>query len=356
MSLTEVRKKIDAIDSELIELLNRRAELVHEVGEIKQRTGEAIFAPERERALLKSLEEKNVRLGGRLPFPAVRAIYREIMSASYALENGLTIAYLGPAGTYSHEAARNRFGSSVEYAACTTIPDVFRAVASGKANFGVVPIENSTEGAVALTLDEFMHSDLKVNSQVLLRINHHLLSKGPREAIRKVYSHPQSLGQCRQWLRQHLPDAELVEASSNTRAAQLAAAEEGAAAIAGQMAAELYDLNILESGIQDFANNTTRFFVIGESACPPTGEDCTSVMFGVRNESGALFTALEPLNRLGISMNKIESRPSRKKAWEYLFFVDLEGHASDPALAQALSELEQAATRVKLLGSYPRVS
>lgn len=356
MPLTEVRQKIDTIDSQLIELLNRRADLVHQVGEIKQRTGDAIFAPDREQSLLKSLEAKSTAIGGRLPAKAIRAIYREIMSASYALENGLTIAYLGPAGTYTHEAARNRFGSSVSYSACNSIGDVFRAVAGGAANFGVVPIENSTEGAVATTLDEFMSSDLKVNSQILLRINHHLLSRSPREAIRKVYSHPQSLGQCRQWLRQHLPQAELIEASSNTRAAQLAAEQEGAAAIAGQMAAELYQLNILESSIQDLANNTTRFFVIGETACPPTGEDCTSVMFGVRNESGALFKALEPLNRLGISMNKIESRPSRKKAWEYLFFVDLDGHANDPALAQALKELEQLATRVKLLGSYPKVS
>jgi len=358
MTLPEVRKKIDAVDAKLLELLNERADLVHEVGEIKRQTGGAIFAPDREEALLRSLEERNASLGGRLPSNAIRAIYREIMSASYALEKGLRIAYLGPAGTYTHEAARLKFGASVEYDSQTSIGGVFDAVARGKADFGVVPIENSTEGAVTHTLDEFMDSELKICAQVLLRINQNLISRVPPHetaAIRRIYSHPQSLGQCRQWLRSHFPTAELVEAPSNTRAVQLASENPGSAAIAGRMAAELYEMPILESSIQDCANNTTRFLVIGPDSCPPTGNDKTSLMFAVRDESGALVAALQPFERLGISMSKIESRPSKKKAWEYFFFVDVEGHAEEPRLAQALAELEKCAMRVKILGSYPKI-
>ncbi len=355
MSLNEVRKKIDTVDAQLLELLNQRADLVHEVGEIKRQNGGAIFAPDREEALLSSLTARNAERGGRLPASAIRAIYREIISASYALEKGLAIAYLGPAGTYTHEAARLKFGASVGYESQGSISGVFDAVARGKADFGVVPIENSTEGVVTHTLDEFMDSELKICAQVLLKIEHNLIGRGPREEIRRIYSHPQSLGQCRQWLRSHFPSVELVEAASNTRAVQQAVEDPGSAAIAGRMAAELYGMTILEASIQDCANNTTRFLVIGPQSCPPTGRDKTSLMFAVRDESGALVAALQPFNRLGISMSKIESRPSKKKAWEYFFFVDLEGHAEEPRLAEALAELEKCAMRVKILGSYPAV-
>ncbi len=354
MPLTEVRKKIDAVDARLLELLNERAELVHQVGEIKRQNGGSIFAPDREELLLRALAKKNEEIGGRLPTKAIRAIYREIMSASYALEKGLTIAYFGPAGTYTHEAARMKFGASVEYDPQASIAEVFRAVSKGKCDFGVVPIENSTEGSVTTTLDEFMETDLKICAQLLLKIEHNLLARCPREQIRKIYSHPQSLGQCRQWLRSHFPNVEIVEAASNSRAAQLAAEEPGAAAIAGRIAAELYELNILESSIQDSADNTTRFLVIGPNDCPPTGNDKTSIMFIVQDKSGALFSALEPFNRLGISMSKIESRPSKRKAWEYIFFVDVEGHASEPKLAEALREMQDRCVRVKILGSYPK--
>ena len=353
MSLTPIRKKIDALDEQLLELLNQRADLVHEIGEIKRQNGGAVFAPDREEVLLRTLVEKNANLGKRLPSTAVRAIYREIMSASYALEKGLTIAYFGPAGTYTHEAARSKFGASVEYAAQASITDVFATVAKASADFGVVPIENSSEGAVTHTLDEFMDSELKICAQILLRVEQNLLAKCPREAIKKIYSHPQSLGQCRQWLRSNFPTAEIIAASSNTRAAQHAAEEPGAAAIAGKLAAELYGLNILESAIQDSAFNTTRFLVIGPHSCPPTGKDKTSLMFGVQDKSGALFAALEPFERLGISMSKIESRPSKRKAWEYFFFVDIEGHAHAPLVIKALGELEKRCTLVKILGSYP---
>lgn len=355
MPLTEIRKKIDAVDAKLLELLNQRADLVHEVGEIKRENGGPIFAPDREERLLRSLAERNAEIGGRLPSKAIRAIYREIMSASYALEKGLKIAYLGPAGTYTHEAARQKFGASVDYEPQGNITEVFDAVARGKVDFGVVPIENSTEGTVTYTLDEFVTSELKICAQWLLRIEQNLIAKGSREEIVKIYSHPQSLAQCRQWLRNHFPKAELVESASNTRAAQRAAEEPGTAAIAGRMAAELYDLPILEAGIQDCANNTTRFLVIGPESCPPTGHDKTSLLFGVQNEAGSLFAALEPLQRLGISMSKIESRPSKRKAWEYLFFVDVQGHATDTKLQEALAELQKSSTSFKILGSYPEV-
>ncbi len=354
MQLSDIRKRIDAVDARLLALLNERADLVHEVGEVKRRDGSSIFAPEREEKLLRSLDERNAALGGRLPSTAVRAIYREIMSASYALEKGLTIAYFGPPGTYTHEAARNKFGASVEYQPHASIADVFDAVARHRADFGVVPIENSTEGSVSHTLDKWLDSDLQICAQVLLKIDHNLLSNSPREAIRTIYSHPQSLGQCRNWLRQHFPDATLVEAASNTRAAQLAASEEGSAAIAGKAAGELYQLKVIESGIQDLANNTTRFLVIGHYHCPPSGNDKTSLMFSVHDQSGALFSALEPFKELGVSISKIESRPSKRKAWEYIFFVDLEGHASDPVLAEALGRVAQRTLFMKNLGSYPK--
>ncbi len=356
MPLHEIRQRIDAVDARLLELLNERADLVHEVGEIKRREGSSIFAPDREELLLRSLAERNDQLGGRLPTPSIRAIYREIMSASYALEKGLTIAYFGPEGTYTHEAARLKFGASVDYLPCPSIGDVFDAVARHRADFGVVPIENSTEGSVNHTLDEWLDSPLAICAQVLLKIEHNLLSTSPREAIGKIYSHPQSLGQCRRWLRQHFPEAELIEAASNTRAAQLAVAEPGAAAIAGRMAAELYDLPILERSIQDCANNTTRFLVIGHYECPPTGNDKTSLMFSVHDQSGALFAALEPFKELGVSISKIESRPSKRKAWEYFFFVDLEGHSSDPVLTQALERVAARTIFLKNLGSYPKTA
>lgn len=356
MPLTHIRKKIDALDEQLLKLLNQRADLVHEVGEIKRQNGGSVFAPDREEVLLRSLAEKNANLKGRLPATAIRAIYREIMSASYALEKGLSIAYFGPAGTYTHEAARSKFGASVEYDPQSNISEVFATVARGSADYGVVPIENSSEGAVTHTLDEFMDSELKICAQILLRVEQNLLAKCPREEIKKIYSHPQSLGQCRQWLRSNFPTAEIISASSNTRAAQHAAEEPGTAAIAGKLAAELYGLNILESAIQDSAFNTTRFLVIGPQSCPPTGNDKTSLMFAVQDKSGALFSALEPFDRLGISMSKIESRPSKRKAWEYFFFVDIEGHAEDPLIIEALDELGKRCSLVKILGSYPKTA
>ena len=351
MTLSDIRKKIDSIDLKLLKFLNERADLVHEIGLVKRKEGVGIYAPEREEALLKSLVKQNK---GRLPEKSIRAIYREIMSASLALEKHLAIAYLGPEATWSHQAARTKFGASVDYTAQSSIAEVFNVVARGKADYGVVPIENSTEGAVNYTLDVFMDSELKICAQFLLKIENSLIAKIPRDKIRKVYSHPQVFGQCRQWLRHNLSHVELVEVSSTTRAAGLASEDPHGAAIAGQMAAEVYGLNILEAGIQDSANNATRFLVVGQHSCPPTGDDKTSLMFCVRDKPGALFEAIAPFKKLRINMSKIESRPSKRKAWEYFFFVDVDGHAEDEKVIEALEELHKHCTFVKILGSYPK--
>ena len=321
---------------------------------IKKAEGAEIYAPEREESLLRSLAARNTEQNGRLPESAIRAIYREIMSASLALEKELTIAYFGPPSTNTHQAARSKFGASVQYVPEVSIADVFDVVARGKADYGVVPIENSTEGAVNHTLDVFMDSELRICAQILLRIENHLCAKVPREQIKKLYSHPQVFGQCRNWLRHNLPHIDLVEVSSTPRAAELASGDPAAGAIVGRMAAETYGLNILDLSIQDIPNNTTRFLVIGRTASPPTSDDRTSLMFCVQDKPGALFHALEPFNRLKISMSKIESRPSKRKQWEYFFFVDVDGHASEPKLREALTELEKHCTFVKTLGTYPK--
>jgi len=356
MKLPEIRQKIDAIDEQLLKLLSERSDLVHEVGLVKRAEGTEIYAPEREETVLRALAEKNRKLKGRLPEKSIRAIYREIMSASLALEKDLTIAYFGPEATNTHQAARSKFGASVHYTPQVSIADVFDVVARGNADYGVVPIENSTEGAVNHTLDVFMDSELRICAQILMKIENHLVAKIPREKIKRIYSHPQVFGQCRNWLRLHLPNVELVEVSSTARAAELAAAEDDAAAIAGPMAAELHGLRMLASSIQDLATNTTRFLVIGRTASPPTGDDRTSLMFCVHDKPGALFHALEPFNRLKISMSKIESRPSKRKAWEYFFFVDIDGHASETKVQEALEELAKHCTFVKILGTYPKTS
>jgi chorismate mutase/prephenate dehydratase len=352
MNLDEIRRKIDKIDAELIDLLSKRADLVHEVGRLKKRDGLEIYAPEREDALLKRLSELNK---GRLPDRSIRAIYREIMSAALALEDDLKIAYLGPEGTWTHQAAIKKFGHSVNYTPLANFADVFDHVARRKADYGVVPIENSTEGAVSHTLDLFVDSPLHICAQILLRIENGLISTIPREEIRTLYSHPQVFGQCRNWLLRHFPKADLIDVSSTTRAAELAVkhAKDGAAALGGPLAAELHGLNMLEESIQDSATNTTRFLVIGERLCPPTGNDRTSMLFVVRDRPGSLVKALQSFDRFQINMSKIESRPSRQLDWEYVFYVDLAGHCEDRELAEAIEELRNHCSLVKLLGSYP---
>ncbi len=350
MPLSELRQKIDTIDDKLLALLNERADLVHEVGEIKKKDGLEIYAPEREEQLLQALIAKSK---GRLPSKSIRAIYREIMSAALALEQDLGIAYLGPEGTWTHQAAISKFGASVRYVPQPNFGDVFDQVARRIADYGVVPIENSTEGAVNHTLDLFADSPLKICAQVLLRIDNALMANGPRDQIQRLYSHPQVFGQCRNWLHTHFPHAEKIEVSSTTRAAQIASKETNAAALGGKLAAELYGLNVLEKSVQDSATNTTRFLVLGHKTCPQTGNDRTSIMFSVRHQPGSLYHALMPFSRFNINLSKIESRPSKRKDWEYFFFVDVKGHCEDEELAKTLSELEEHCSFLKILGSYP---
>ncbi len=352
MNLDDIRNQIDRIDIDLLTLLSRRAELVHQVGLIKKRDGLQIYAPEREEALLRKLVDMNQ---GRMPERSIRAIYREIMSTALALEDDLKIAYLGPEGTWTHQAAIKKFGHSVAYAAQPNFADVFDQVARRRADYGVVPIENSTEGAVSHTLDLFVDSPLHICAQILLRIENGLMAAIPREQIQTLYSHPQVFGQCRSWILKNFPTAELVEVSSTTKAAQLARnhAADGAAALGGMLAAELYGLTMLEESIQDRATNTTRFLVIGEKTCPSTGNDRTSILFAIHDRPGSLVNALRAFDQFEINLSKIESRPSKRKDWEYIFYVDLAGHCADPKVANALVELGKHCSFVKLLGSYP---
>lgn len=355
MPLNNVRDRIDAIDTQIIDLLAQRVEAVHEVGEIKKKEGLQIYAPEREDALLQSLAAKNQ---GRMPDDALRAIYREIMSMALHLEDELKIAYLGPEGTWTHQAAIKKFGQSVDYLPHANFAEVFEAVTRRHASYGVVPIENSTEGAVSHTLDLFVESPLRICAQILLRIENSLMAAIPREQIKTIYSHPQVFGQCRNYLLQNFPEADLVEVSSTTRAAQLAKqnAADGAAAMGGGLAAQLHGLEMLDEAVQDRATNTTRFLVIGEKTCPPTGNDRTSILFSVHDRPGSLVQALQCFDQKAINMSKIESRPSKQKDWEYIFYVDFAGHCEDPEIKTALSSLEQHCSILKILGSYPDTS
>lgn len=352
MNLDDIRRQIDTLDHDLLDLLNRRAELVHQVGIVKKRDGLQIYAPEREDALLRRLIEMNQ---GRLPEKSVRAIFREIMSAALALEDDLKIAYLGPQGTWTHQAAIKKFGHSVNYSPQPNFSDVFDQVTRRVADYGVVPIENSTEGAVSHTLDLFVDSPLHICAQILLRIENNLMAVIPRDQIKTLYSHPQVFGQCRGWIHKNFPEAELVEVSSTTKAAQIAhdQADQGAAALGGALAAEMYGLTVLEEHIQDRATNTTRFLVIGEKTCPPTGKDRTSILFAIHDRPGSLVKALQAFDHFHINMSKIESRPSKRRDWEYIFYVDLSGHCDDTEVSEALRVLSDHCSFVKLLGSYP---
>jgi chorismate mutase/prephenate dehydratase len=350
MNIPEHRKAIDKLDAHLVKLLNERTKHVLAIGEIKLKAGEEIYAPHRERAVLDRICLLN---HGPVTDESLRAIYREVMSSALSLEKSLTIAYLGPEATFTHQAAIRRFGSSLRYSSQKTITDVFTEVSKNRADYGVVPVENSTEGVVTHTLDMFVDSDLKIVAQIVLPVQHCLLSKYKRSQIKKLFGHPQSLGQCRGWVQTNLPRVEIIETSSNARSAELAAKERNTAAIAGVLASEKYKVPVLEYDIQDNAANATRFLVLGRQCSPPTGNDRTSVMFSIIDRVGALYRALAPFRRFRINMTKIESRPSKRKAWEYFFFVDCDGHTDDPKVAKALSMLGEHCSYVKVLGSYP---
>lgn len=350
VNIPEHRKAIDHLDAQIVQLLNERTKHVLAIGEIKLKAGEEIYAPHRERAVLQRVCKSNA---GPMTDDSLRAIYREIMSSALSLEKSLTIAYLGPEATFTHQAAIRRFGSSLHYAPLKTISDVFAEVSKNRADYGVVPVENSTEGVVTHTLDMFVDSDLKIVAQIILPVQQCLLSNSPRAQIKKLYSHPQSLAQCRGWIQNNLPHAEIVETSSNARSAELAAKEKNTAAIAGILAAEKYKLSVLEQDIQDNAANATRFLVLGRQCSPPTGDDRTSLMVSITDKVGALHHALAAFRRSRINLTKIESRPSKRKAWEYFFFIDCDGHQQDRKVAKAIELLGNECSFVKVLGSYP---
>src|SRR6266850_2758537 len=326
MNIPEHRKSIDRLDAKIVKLLNERTWHVLEIGAIKLKAGEEIYAPHRELAVLQRLGRLNP---GPITNESLRAIYREIMSSALSLQKTMRITYLGPEATFTHQAAIRRFGSSLRYQPQKTITDVFNEVSKNRADYGVVPIENSTEGVVTHTLDMFVDSDLKIVSQIVLPIQQCLLSRWRRDQIKKFYVHPQTHAQCRGWVQTHLPRVEIIETSSNARSAEFAAKEKEAAAIAGILAAEKYKLRVLEYDIQDNAANATRFLVLGRQCSPPTGKDRTSIMFSIVDRVGALHRALAPFRRFRINMTKIESRPSKRKAWEYFFFVDCDGHMTE---------------------------
>lgn len=350
MSLQQHRKKIDALDAKIVSLLNERANVSLAIGKEKIRDNKGIYSPGREKQVLDRVKALSK---GTLSSAAIQAIYREIMSASLALEKPLTIAALGQSGAYTFEAAQRIFGQQVSYQSCKAIPEVFQSVESGDANYGVVPVENSTEGAVTWTIDLLVDSDLKICRQELMEISHNLLSKVSKDKIKKVYSNWQVFEQCRYWLARNLPHATQVVVASTTEAAQIAAKEKNAAAIASVKAGENNKLNTLASGIHDLAHNTTRFLVIGPESAAPTGHDRTSIMFSIKDKAGALYKMLEPFYKAHINLTKIESRPSKKKAWDYYFFVDFEGHVQDARVKKALAQLEDMCKYLKILGSYP---
>lgn len=353
--LAAIRARIDALDERLVELLNARAELAREVGKAKAVTGGAIFVPHREQEVFKRLASLNK---GPLPDAALRGIWREVMSASFALERPLTICHFGQTGAFTHLAARLKFGGSVEYAPADGIATVFAEVEKGRADYGVVPIENSTDGSITDTMDAFLGTTVRIVSELHLRVRHHLISGAARPAIRRIYSRSTVFGQCRGWLAANLPGAELVEVVSTTKAVERAAAEvgDGAAAIGSDEAAKSFGLPILASDLQDNPNNMTRFVVVArpQHAAQPSGDDKTSIMFAVSDRPGALYDSLTPFHRAGINLCKIESRPSRRRAWEYLFYIDMLGHQRDPAIAEAIAELARGTVVCEVLGSYPR--
>ncbi len=350
MSLDKLRKKIDSLDRKLIDLLNQRAAATKDIGKIKIRSGKSIYAPEREMQVLNRISSLNK---GPLKKSALEAIYREVMSASLALEKPLKIAYLGPLASFTNLAAIKKFGSQVSYLACNSITDVFLEVEKGSADYGVVPIENSIEGAVSHTLDVFVDSDLKICAQVVLEVTHNLLANCPKNKIKVVYSIPVAFGQCRHWLAKNLPNAQLVDVSSTTRGAEMARKEKNSAAIASLLASKVYGLKVLSGGIQDSPHNITRFLVIGKNVAPRTGKDKTSLFFSTKDRVGALYEMLLPFRKYGVNLTKIESRPSKRKAWEYYFFVDILGHQEDALIKKALKELEGKCSYLKILGSYP---
>ena len=351
MDLGDWRSRINDLDNQILLLLNQRAEAARQIGDLKRRQDAPHYVPEREAEILQRLTTGNP---GPLPADSVRAIWAEILSGCRRLESALTVSHLGPPATFTHQAALNRFGSAVHYRAARTIVEVFDDVERGRADYGVVPVENTTEGAVNVTLDRLIESNAVICGEMTLEVAQHLLSHARElREVKKVISHPQALAQCRAWLTAHLPDVPTEEISSTAAAAEMAATDPTVAAIASSLAARLYAVPILSERIEDNQHNSTRFLVIGLRPTGPSGRDKTSFLFAMRNEAGALYRILEPCARLGINLTKIESRPARWRPWEYLMFVDIEGHGGEAPVATALREIGERTVFLKVLGSYP---
>lgn len=353
-SLAELREKIDTIDSELLRLINARAECALEVAKIKIAQGEqgSFYRPDRESLVLRRIKELNP---GPLPdYTAVR-FFRELMSSCLALEKPMNVAFLGPEGTFTQQAVVKHFGNAVNTIPSATIDEIFTSVEGGACQFGVVPVENSTEGVISHTLDRLLNSHLKICGEVEIRVHQNLMGCAANlEDITEVFSHQQSLAQCRKWLEKNLPQAKLTAVSSNAEAAKLAVGNPNVAAIAGRVAAEIYELDILAKNIEDEPNNTTRFIIIGQQISSPTGRDKTSLVVSTGNKPGALHKVLEPFAQMEVDMLNIESRPSRQGIWDYVFFIDIDGHCEDDKVANALALLKKQVTMLKLLGSYPK--
>ncbi len=351
MPLSGLRKNIDALDAKIVGLLNERALISKRIGAEKLKNNQQVYAPDREKQVLTRIKSLNP---GAVPNEALQAVYREIMSCSLSVEKPLKIAVLGTMGAYTYTAARKIFGAQMNYVSCHKIPEVFSVVEQQECDYGVVPIENSTEGAVTPTFDMLVESDLKICRQSLLEISHNLLShtKDLRK-IKKVYSNSQVFDQCRNWLATNLPWAEDIIVASTTEAAEIASKNSKVAALASKEAAEVFRVPIVRKAVHDIAHNTTRFLVIGQTDAAPTGKDRTSILFSIKDKVGALYGMLAPFSRAKINLTKIESRPSKKKAWDYYFFVDFEGHRTDPRVEKALAQLEDMCKYLKVLGSYP---
>ena len=347
------RDSIDRIDDEIIRLLNERSAHVIAIGKLKKEkdANANLHTQGRETAIIERLTKGNP---GPFPSEAIRSVYREIMSASLSLEGPQKVAYLGPRATFTHMACMQKFGSSAQFVPARSIKEVFSEVERGRANFGVVPIENTTEGVVNHTLDMFIDSNLLIYGEVLQEVSHHLLSKsGLLEDVKKIYSHPHAIAQCRNWLEANLPHVPAMEVASTARAAELCVDEPSSAAIASELAGQLYGLRVVKSRIEDNVNNVTRFLVLSQKPSERTGKDKTSLMFSIKDKVGALYDLLRPFASHGLSMTKIESRPSQRKAWEYIFFVDVEGHITEDRVSKAIEEVKARCLFMKILGSYP---
>lgn len=351
-TLKELRGKIDSIDRELLKLLAGRMEISKEIGKAKKTRGVGAYQPEREEEIFAKMTASNKKSA--LSDIALRRIYTEIMSASRALQGEISVGFLGPEGTFSHIATMRHFGHSINLVPQKDIPEVFVGVEKGVFDFGVVPAENSMEGIVNATLDMFRHTDVKIKAEILLKVVHNLISlTGRREDVRVIYSHPQPAAQCRTYLNTHFPDIELIETQSSAVAAEKAASNKESVAIASEYAAKEYGLKIIDRHIEDSANNITRFFVIGHHLNKRSSRSKTSVLFSLKDRPGALYNALRSFSKKGINLTKIESRPTREKAWDYVFFIDMDGHVEDDPIQEALEDLNSKARFVKVLGSYP---